>query len=180
MEPGPYEHVPLTNEDKDQLLTIYVMRRKFLFVVYSILIVVGLVFSPEFANPDLEYSHNLRYLLHNPDARDAAPFWVVVLNLVTLQFVFIGTGLYFWFKNVYSFKKDADSGIKEKVPHRIVKKEYFPMTNQCFVGFDDPDYLHHEIDADTFDKCNEGDMMYLYRAIKSKYVFEKDGRFSIL
>lgn len=54
------------------------------------------------------------------------------------------------------------------------------MTNQYYVAFDDPDYMHHEIDENTFNNVNEGDNMYIYRGVYSKYVFEINGRFTIL
>lgn len=41
MEPGPYEQVPLTDDDKNLLLTIYNNRMRLLFSAYVILIAIA-------------------------------------------------------------------------------------------------------------------------------------------
>lgn len=40
--------------------------------------------------------------------------------------------------------------------------------------------MHHEVDEAFYNKCCEGDTAYLYMAPYSKYIFEKNGRFTII
>ena len=105
---------------------------------------------------------------------------MILINIVLLESMLIIPGIFIFFRRIYPYRKDLKLGMKEKIPYTIIRKEYFPFTNQCYVAFDDPDYMHHEIDADTYNKVEEGDVMYIYRAIKSKYTFEENGRFSLM
>lgn len=180
MLPGPYETVPLTDDDKDFLLTIYDKRRRLLFVVYVILIAMALCFSFRGLDYRTRYSPKVNHWEDEEDSKYISRFWMWTINLTFLELPVVGTGLYFLFHRVLPFKKDADSGVKEKVPYRIIRKEYYEATRQYFVGFDDVNYEHHEVDADTFNKCNEGDVMYIYRGAKSKFVFENNGRFTLM
>ena len=103
-----------------------------------------------------------------------------IIAICFLEAIVVGTGIFVFLRRIQPFKADLKLGMKAKVPYVIVRKEYFPLTNQCYVGFDDPSYLHHEIDQDTFGQVNEGDVMYIYRGIKSKYTFEENGKFSLM
>jgi hypothetical protein len=162
----PYEQVPLTTDEKDMLLTVYESRLRYLFIVYLFLVIMGVW-------PMLFNVYYWKYSILD---------WFVtaVMKYGVVETAIIGTGIYFLNTRILPFKRDALSGVKEKIPYTIMRKEYFPLTSQYYFGFDDPDYLHHEVDEDTYNKCNEGDTMYVYRGIKSKYVFELNGRFSIV
>jgi hypothetical protein len=83
-------------------------------------------------------------------------------------------------KRIATFKKDAKKGEKEPIAYKIIRKQYFGHTDQYFVSFDNPNYMHHEVDEAFYHNCSPGDYAYMYRAPLSKYVFDKGGRFSIL
>lgn len=180
MQPGPYEKVPLTDDEKDMLLMVYHKRRKFLFTVYAVLISLAFFYSYRGIDTRSRYSGKVTRWEEKDDAKYISRFGMWMINLSFLELIVIGTGTVFWFKRVYPLKHDADSGLKEKVPYMIMRKEYFPLTNQFYVALDDPDYLHHEIDEDTYYSCAEGGFIYVYRGAKSKFVFEDNGRFTIL
>ena len=109
-----------------------------------------------------------------------SPFQMILLNTAYLEVPIIATFFIFLFRKVLPFRKDIRCGVKEKVPYQIIRKEYFPLTNEYYVALDDPDYMHHKLDEATYSQVNEGDNMYLYRAIYSKYVFEINGRYTIM
>jgi hypothetical protein len=175
MQPGPYEKVPLKDEEKDQLRNIYRLRGRFFFSVYAILIPFAFAYS--FRGID-SYANIGSVSKDNAVSLSADGMWLV--NLSVLGGIVIGSGVLILFKRILPFKKDAASGVKEKIPFTIIRREYFPLTNQFFVALDDPDYLHHEIDEDIYHKCAEGDTIYLYRGVQSKYISEENGRFSII
>jgi hypothetical protein len=167
MEPGPYEKVPLTDEEKDMLLLIYRKRLRFFLTVN--LILLGIIvfqiirfFGPDFGRRDFTEILGM----------------IIVMDGIPLA-VISGTGLYVLFNRILPIKRDVDSGMKDKVPYQVIRKEHFYLTGQFYVALDDPDYLHHEIDEDTYHNLWEGCTIYLYRGTRSKYVFEENGRFTL-
>jgi len=173
MKTGNFEHVPLTDEEKDVLYNIYKTRQRFLYLAYCGISGFALVCClRSIAKTNDTYDVKERY------TDSGMPIWVFSVSVIAL--IVISSALFFLFKKVMPFLKDFRSGVKEKVPYSIVRKEYFPLTNQYYVALDDPDYMHHEIDEETYYKVCEGDNMYIYRAINSKYIFELNGRFTIL
>ena len=179
MQSGPSQQVPLTDNEKRFLLIVFRKRRHVLLSAYAICMVMAFLLCPR--GNDIRTRGAAR-ATHWEEQKDARIISRIGMNV--LKFFFMGAILtssfgYFYVRQVLAVKRDADSGIKERVPYTIVRKEYFPLTNQYFVAIDDPDYLHHEIDADTYAMCTEGDNIYLERTIKSKLVFEENGRFSL-
>ena len=103
-----------------------------------------------------------------------------LITFVVLSSFLLIIGIYLYVKRILAFKRDAESGVKERLAYIIIQKEYFPLTNQYYVMFDDPQYLHHETDQETWYNCYEGGYFFIYRAKKSKFVFEENGRFSMM
>ncbi|MCW3123459.1 MAG: hypothetical protein JWQ38_2951 [Flavipsychrobacter sp.] len=152
-----------------------------LTIVYILLIVMALYYSTRGIDTRSKYTGEvIGKWEENEDSKYVSRTGMWVINLVWLEAIVISTGVYFLVKRILPYKKDANSGIKEKVPYEIIRKEYFPLTDQYYFALDDPNYLHHEVDAVFFSSCNEGDSIFVYRAIRSKFVFEANGRFSIL
>lgn len=181
MLPGPYEHVPLTGDDKSLLLTIYDSRRRFLFCVYVILIAIAFACSNR-GTSYAGFAATAPYFEKGPNGNMIATerFHTLVIDLIVVQGLLVASGLFFLFRNVLPFRKDVQCGVKEKIPFTVVRKEYFPFADKYYVWFDDQKYETHEVDAEAFNKVNEGDNLYLYRAIYSKYIFEMNGRFTLL
>jgi len=145
-------------------------------MVYAGLIAVAVIIDLFFYGMD-----TLRNLFVPPDDSKYPPtLGVRMLSLIFLGCVLLATYIRFYIKKVLAYKRDAESGMKERIAYTIVRKEYFPETDQYFVTFDDPDYMHHETNRDTWYNCHEGGYFFIYRAKKSKYVFEESGRFSII
>ncbi len=166
MEPGPYEKVPLTGEEKNLLLSIYQTRLRFFFIAYLFLVAMIVfqlirVFGADLMRIKLTEIIGITLLM------DGIPLFVI-----------FSTGFYVLFKRILPYKRDAKSGMKDKLPYLVTRKEYFYLTGQFFVALDDPDYLHHQIDEETYHNLWEGCTIYLYRGTRSKYVFEENGRFT--
>ena len=184
----PVDTVPLTQEEKDTLLAVFDSRRRLLFSVYIIMIGFSIALSYWAVEHYLQHDQVLPgvyYEIYQPweknqDAAFVSKSGMWMINLTVLALILIPSGIYFYVKRALPLKRDADSGVKERVSYTIVRKEYFPLTGKYYFAFDDPDYLHHEVGEHLFNKCSEGSVMYIYRGARSRFVFENGGRFSIL
>ncbi len=167
--------VPLTEEEQHHLMTVYNTRLPFFALVFGIFILVGIYFSfSAYTNDDVDpYDYEVfGYLLVGEDL-----FLFVLLWLEGMIF-FIGIKVFL--TKIYAFKRDARCGRKEVILKTVVDKKFFPNTNQYFISFDDPNYMHHEVDADTYYSLQVGDTVPIYRGIYSKHVFQKDARFTFM
>lgn len=175
-----YEKVPLTENEKDLLLTVYDTRRRLLFIVYAILISIAFACSQRIDYRS-RYSHKVdRWQDNNDDAKFVSRFGMKLISFCFLESMVIGTGLFFLFKRVLPLKRDADSGVKEKVPYTILKKEYYSVNERYYFAIDDPALLHYEVDRDTYNSLSEGATFYVYRDARSRFVFENSGKYTIL
>ncbi len=167
---------PLTDEEQAHLLHIFRSRR-------NLLISVGLILGGMICYivlPEMDLSggkgwqklKRLDYLVSQN---------VLMLSILgALLLLILGYCLMLYIKRIHPFLSDARGGKKEVVSCRIIRKQYFPYTGQYFISFSDPRYMHHEVDAVFYEHCREGDIAYLYRAPRSKYVFDERGRFTLM
>ena len=172
----PGTTVPLNDDEQDFLRTIYKKRRRFLAIVYIGMLGMA-IFICVFAY-GMDAIRN--YLMPKDNIHYASTLGMRIINFLFLCCILLSSGIYFYVKKVLPFKHDAESGVKERIAYTIVKKNYFELTNKYYVTFDDPDYLHHETDEATWYNCYEGGPFYIYRAIKSKFVFEENGRYRLI
>lgn len=169
----------LSDAEKEHLKTIYSTRRRNFFNAYAILMLVALVisFKVDYRN---RYTGELtEYEQDNFDHPLSRP-GMITLNIAFLETLLILTGIRIYTKRIRPYKKDLENGVKEMVPYVIMSKKYFEHTAEYFFSFDDPNYMHYEVDALLFGQCNVGDTLYVSRAPHSRYVFDKDGRFSLI
>ena len=177
MKPSnPTDLVPLTDDEKDFLLFIFKKRRRLLIMVYSIFI-AAVIFICLFSF-GMDTIRNL--LVPKDDIKYDSTWAKWLFTLVFISSALLITGTYIYVKRVLPFREDAESGVKERLAYIITRKEYFSLTNQYYVMFDDPLYMHHETDQETWYNCYEGGYFFIYRAKKSKFVFEENGRFSMM
>jgi hypothetical protein len=152
--PSDFNTAPLSNAEIEHLQDIYFTRRNIFSAVYGALSIIMLLSCFRAGVEDMG------------------------LVVGQIPIVLICIGLYR--RRVRPFKKDVLKGVKELVPYTITDKKYFELTGQYFFSFDDPDYMHYEVDAMMYSQCKEGDTLYVSRAPRSKYVFDEKGRFSIM
>ncbi len=173
MQPRPSATVPLTDDELDFLRSIYKKRRRFLLLVYVAMFVVAafvcaFAYSMDVLQNEMMPKDNIHY---------ASTLELRVINFLFISCILLLSWAYFYFRKALPFKRDADSGVKEQISYTIVKKTYFELTKKYYITFDDPSYLHHETDEDTWYNCYEGGYFYIYRAVRSKFVFEDNGRY---
>jgi hypothetical protein len=179
---------PLTDEERYHLQTIYGTRQRNFWGVVLFLIMMGLYGSLlGFGNGGSGRSYHGHRARPEYKAYDYEIAGVVLTREETglliaglIQVVVIGSCARIFFRRVLPFKKDLRLGMKEVVSYTIVRKRYFEHTGQCFFSLNDPNYMHHEVDADTYGACAIGDTVHVYRGVYSKYVFHKDGKFSFI
>lgn len=169
------ETIPLTEEEKSHLLTIYNTRMRIFIAAFGFMIVEGSYAALRGYKPKVADSYDYEIFSYK----------LIGMELFLVMLVFIhGMIFYFgfrvFFKKVHCFKKDANYGHKEVVYKTITDKKHFPATGQYFISFDDPDYMHHEVDADFYYAVEEGGTVSLFRGLYSKHVFQKDGRFTLM
>ena len=176
------EAVPLTKEETDHLQVIYTQRFRVFCAGYSFLVGYGLY------NTLGRYSTLTREQLSERAGEsidyEVFDYAITRFDMFYILLFFFGgliviSGIITFYKKVYPFKKDIRSGKKEIVGYKIVNKLYFGTTKEYFLSFSDPRYLHHEVDAETYDSFNIGDEVKVHRGMYSKPVFEKDGRFTL-
>ncbi len=168
-----YQQVPLNDDEKNLLLTIYRARLRMASVFYLVMLGIIMFYSIT------KVGSNRTNWNEKEDARLVSKVQMMLIGMAFLGIPTTCAGLYYFSKKVIPYRTDARNGLKNKVPYEIKRKEYFPLTDQYYFGLDDPLYLHHEVDAVLFQSCNEGDCIYLYRAPVSGYTFEMNGRFTI-
>ena len=175
MSHTPSDLVPLTADEQYFLLSIFKKRRRFLGMVYILLFAVAVALALSYYGMD-----TLRnFYVPRDDTKYPSTLWLRVGDLAAVTAILLASGIYFYIKRVLAYKRDAKSGVKERLAYTITRKEYFPLTNQYFVSFEDPDYPHHETDQETWYNCHEGGYFFIYRGKRSKFVFRDTGKFTI-
>ncbi len=171
----PLPTVPLKEEEKEHLLIIYNTRLRYFSVAFSIILAYAIYVSFSALGRDMSESYDYEILGHVLTRTELYLFAVTVSCSI-----FIIPGIRIYFKRILAYKRDALSGVKEIKSYTIVDKKYFSNTDQFFFSFDDPNYMHYEVTHDVYLSYNVGDKVPVYRAVRSKYVFEKDGRFTFM
>jgi len=167
--------IPLTEEEQHHLMTVYKTRLPFFALVFGIFILAGIYFSfSAYTTDDVDpYDYEVfGYVLMGEDL-----FLFVLLLIESMIFI---VGIRIFLRKIYAFKKDAYCGRKEVLHKTVIDKKFFSNTNQYYISFDDPNYMHHEVDADVYYSLQVGDTVPIYRGIYSKHVFQKDARFTFM
>ncbi len=170
--------LPLTDSGKEHLIDIYSTRRRTFLRSYGLIMLIAFLCC-------FRIDYRTQYGTHRVYKEDSfdKPISREAMYLVNIAFL-CGTlaiaGSRIYSKRILRFKRDIENGVKEMVPYTIVSKRYFEHTGEYFFSFDDPNYMHYEVEAAMYMQCCEGDTLYVSRAPLSKYVFDKDGRFSLI
>jgi hypothetical protein len=169
---------PMNDDEKSHMRYIYYTRLRFWLVSFVGLfcLVFGLCYNGD-TSPRLDNNGN-EIKVKKWDYLTAGQMRLVSFCFLGLPIAVVAFVSYK--KRLLPYSKDARRGEKELISYPIIRKQYFEHTGQYFVSFDNPDYMHHEVDAAFYHYCSPGDFAYMYRAPLSKYVFDKSGRFSLL
>ena len=175
--PSP-EFFPLAVDEKEQLADLYDQQTKRLFMVFlSFTFILSVISFTKFGF--------LAYAMVNDLFLGGKDSWMVDQHFLSGWYIKVGVAALisailctFSFVNItLPHRLDATSGVKCRMPFRIMKKEYFPVTGQYFVTLSGTNDRHCEVEQEIFEKCEEGDVVYLDMAFKSKYIFTDSDRF---
>lgn len=151
----------LSEDDLFVLRVIFNARLRTWLVVFSVLF----AFIAYLAYPYLFYSHDSYQI-----AGSIAGICV---------FVLFPAAIFFW-KKVWVYRQDLKADFKYVVQEQIVRKQYFVYTDQYFLSLSDPDYLHHEVTKEDFEKWEVGDHYPVCFAAHSHYPFTLRSRITMM
>lgn len=173
--------VPLSEDEVQHLKDVYTIRLRVFCAGYAFLVSTALL-QPlrgfgELSDGELHgrLKKGIDYEMFGRSLTRLDFFYLIVTLFGGL---ILCSGIYIYLKKLRPFIKDIKSGLKEAVPFTITDKRHFPLTREYFLSFDDPRFLHYEVDEPTYYSLSVGSVVYIYRGIHSKHVFEKDGRFT--
>jgi len=167
--------IALTEEDKAQLKHIYRKRLFYFLFIFGILMVAAL----------LKGSAPLREKrdIHGHFRWDEAHLTQNEMTLLSLLFIVLPVLIFsgiLYIKRIDSFRKDIRNGVKEAICYTIIRKTCMEETGQYFLSFDDADYMHHEVDWETYCKAEIGGTIEIYRAPFSKYSFNMNNEYTVI
>lgn len=173
-----YEWVPLSEDEKSWLMTAYSTKLRYLrFAFIGTVIILTLVsfsgfgfFLQAFIN-DIFLGGRETWLV---DQHFLSGWWIKLIISMALSFIVCWLSYY---NTIRPFKLDAQLGVKQKVPFKVIRKEYFPVTDQYFIALDNG--RRFETDNDGFNGAVEGEKIFLFRTMKSKYIFTPDDKIRI-
>ena len=100
-----------------------------------------------------------------------------------LIILIISTSVFFiinYLRRIIPLNKDINKCIGEQLDRKIIRKTYFPVTNEYFFFFEEVEIPNIKIDPNTFLDYEEGSFFYIYRAKHSKIVYENYMRFDLV
>ncbi len=172
------ETVPLTDDEKEWLLYIYTKKKKNLKILFGGNF-LGLIFVT-FTRIGYIISIVISSVFTGGRAQNYLPFsWWYLKLAVDLALAALFTRLAYQ-NSMLPYKLDAESGVKRRAGFTITRKQFFPVTDQYFVWLKGGPRNNYEVARDKFDNCEEGGLLYMDQAIKSKYIFSEDDQFKVL
>lgn len=163
--------VPMTEDDLSTLNAIYQKRIRFFLPVFLLMLGFAFWFGLSFG-PGKAYKSNENFGITSGQLQ--------IIEVACLETVVLIIGVYIYFKSIGCIKHDFKKGLKLPIVYHVVQKQFFENTGQYFVGLNNPKCLFQEVDAATWNKINVGAGFVVFRAPKSKYVFNPRGQFSII
>jgi len=176
------ETVPLTALEKDHLKQMYRHRFKVFCGGYSLLVGVLLYKLLPFLSYD---DAMLSRRAGKGVDYDIFGHTLTIGELFYFLLALFGGGIlisgaFIFFKKLFPLLKDIKQGKKEAIIYTITNKLSFAQTDEYFLSFNDPKYLHYKVEEEIYHQCKIGDNIAIYRAPFSKHVFEKDFRFTLM
>lgn len=170
----PHLTLPLTESERGWLMQIYTTRYKDMFfkgyfrlMVRIMLIWIVLTFLSALLLDIVAWNGLSRF--------NTEYFGTGFSNGIVASL--LGTPLYvaiLYYAWMLPYKKDALSGIKQRAPFTVIKKEYYYVTGQYFVTLKERKDKRYEVDAAAYDQCEENGTIYLDQAIRTGYIFSLD------
>jgi hypothetical protein len=174
--------IPLTEIEKDHLRQMFKIRLRVFCAGYAF--ITGFILKTVLPYAQMN-QNDLRRPAGKPGDYEVLGHLITREDMFYILLVVFGgftftTGAALFIKRIYYLRKDLKYGRKEAIVFTITNKLFFEYTNQFFLSLDNPNYLHHEVDHDFFNRCNIGDKVALYRTKFSRIIFDKDLRFTLM
>lgn len=179
MQQTPYKLIPLTDGDKEWLMTMYLSRVRNLYTTFALYNVVFIVIAFSVMGFVFEAAVNDVFM----DGQETwlvsgrfADGWPIKIGIAfVLASIFCALSYY---RGALPYKLDAQSDMKQLAPFTITKKIYNAYDQQCLVWLlGQPKSF--VIDVDAFNKHQDGDTIYMEQAIRSGYVFSLNDNYNI-
>lgn len=164
--------VPMTADDLDMLHTIYQKRVRFFLPLFLGMLGFALWFGLSFSPLKGHYKTNENFGI--------TPGQLQLIDIVCIEIVVLIIGIYIYVKSIRCIKQDFKNRLKQPIVYHVIQKRFFETTGQYFVGLNNPKCLFQEVDEETWNQINVGAAFTIFRAPKSKYVFNPRGKFSII
>jgi len=172
--------VPISPEERIWLLTIFNSRLRFAVIVFGILIIwwantsglLNIGFSR------LGYLTNAMGIVNDTPVVDLDPEHIFSFFFLAIPITAFAANIFF--RRILAFRRDAKDGYKYATYLTVVNKLYFPLTDQYFLSLDNPDYLNHEVESDTYNSVVEGDQYPVYFGRYSRAAFTLRGNYQII
>jgi len=174
----PIQSIPLSQDEKELLITIYRTRLHLFIGAFFTLFMMGILFGQRIDRK----SGNSFSVQYGADKKDALlpRNQMKCLAILWLEIPILSVGTFIFSKRVNSLRKDIADGKKYCIYYTVIRKQYFPLTDQYFISLDDPDYLHHEVDASWYDHVSDGDAFPVYFSRFARYAFNKNGSYTLM
>ena len=156
------------------LKQVYTVRSKFLLgPTIFFLCILLMILAYQFNN----INDNLKGigLMAIQYKQTAFAFYFLLPTIILLIII----SIYCW-QHLVSIERDIKNRSGEQVDFQILRKAYFPITNECFFFFREEEIPNIQIDHVTFLSYDEGSYFYIYRSLHSKIVFENYLRFDLI
>lgn len=163
--------VPMTEDDLDTLNTIYQKRVRFFLPVFLMMLGLALWFGLSYGSFK-GYKANENFGITTGQLE--------IIDIACLEIVVFIMGAFIYVKSIGCIKRDFQRRLKQPIVYHVVQKRFFENTGQYFVGLNNPKCLFQEVDAMTWNQVNVGSEFVVFRAPKSKYIFNPRGQFSII
>lgn len=170
------ETLPLTEDEQEHLMVIYYTRRRVFISAFAAMMMFALLGSFRgWKTDDGDHPEDYEIFGHEFLGME---LYLLLLTFIVSIIAILGFRTYRKF--VLCYKKDAQSGVKVAVLYRVIDKKYFSQTGQFYLSLNNPAYMHHEVDEAMYHSVIVGESIYIYKGRLSGYVFQKDGRFTLM
>lgn len=173
---------PLSAEERDHLRHMFRIRLRvfaggyaFFFLFLGRLLVPYAQMDASLLNTKAGKSYNFEMFGHVFTHRDM--FYTL---LCFFLLIILGTAIPLFYFRLFLLLKDLRSNQKEGVAMVVRNKWQMDHTKNYFLCFDDPRLMHYEVAPETYYSTKIGSEFLIFRGRYSRYVFQKDFRFTAL
>lgn len=167
------EAEPLTDDERDWLMTIYKKRKANYFYkgYFGTVFCIGLLYFIV-----IRLTMPFIFAITNGDNSDSAYFLTLLfshiyIKLLIILLISVAYSALLYYGWMRPYKQDSLSGIKQMVLFTVIRKEYYPITGQYFISIKCHVDKRFEVNDRLYHECEEGGPIILGQAIKSGYIF---------